>query len=313
MGTAYSFFRTLYYSRVMMAGERRSPKEYYGTISRETVDQIKGTWAESVYYASRCPYYKVTPDMALALINMDVDIHPSKLRLPYLGFEIRLPVGLIREEPGAPYVRAILVSYIETIEADDPSRQASVSLYISVDFDWPGSVAVNEMGMIFPLERRTTFQEVLDSIDTTMLNKMRNDYKPKSSKVYADCVRLAIGVIFLALGGHKSIADDRPGTVERLREEKLNKAAGRNIEPKRRHIVDIKLPRDVQRALHEVNEGNGKPRKFGHLRAGHLRWQRHGEGLSQTKCIFIAPTIVRPDLPMQPEGRSYVVGDENTD
>jgi hypothetical protein len=63
---------------------------------------------------------------------------------------------------------------------------------------------------------------------------------------------------------------------------------------------EIDLPTTEYRYLHRAaSEGGHRELSQGHLRRGHMKMQPCGEQSKDRKLIFVAPTIVRPDLPLR--------------
>ena len=62
---------------------------------------------------------------------------------------------------------------------------------------------------------------------------------------------------------------------------------------------EIDLPRPIVNRIGYPDTGGGRELAYGHIRSGHMRLQPCGPQNSLRRLIFVAPTIVRPDLELR--------------
>lgn len=124
-----------------------------------------------------------------------------------------------------------------------------------------------------------------------------------------DFVRISIGVAMFGVDRHELVAPDidREELVARFpggRSKGSRQLAAMRVAKEMakcngwRVGSEIDLPRPLQSET-SVRIGTGVEREFGHYRSGHMRMQPCGEGGKDRKLIFVAPTLVRPDLPIR--------------
>lgn len=124
-----------------------------------------------------------------------------------------------------------------------------------------------------------------------------------------DFVRISIGVAMFGVDRHELVAPDINREQIESRFPGGRSKASRQLAAMRiaREVAkcngwrvgsEIDLPRPLQSET-AVRIGTGVERQFGHYRSGHMRMQPCGEGGKDRKLIFVAPTLVRPDLPIR--------------
>lgn len=300
----FSEFRT-FYSLYLRGGsllERTgmSPSQAY--IEAAPFFKTHTIWeemlAEATLYASGQPVFKVYPAMVNALLATNIDIEMKHFRLPFMGIELRLPVGFVRENASSPFLRSIILGEC----FDDVGNRG---IRFMMDFDCPGNIPL-VAGIIIRVYEDRSILESFSSLLTS--NHVREGYWP-SEEFFTSLIKLAVGVVFLAIGAHKTVCEDKPNVAERLREEKLVKRNGENARPKLRFSVgkDIKLPREIHDETRDSSL-TGRELKYGHIRCGHLRRQPTGSRTAPVyKIIFIPPTVVRADLPLKPHAYAVKV------
>jgi hypothetical protein len=126
-------------------------------------------------------------------------------------------------------------------------------------------------------------------------------------------MRVVIGVTFFGQDRHELVLPDLPRRViERYQREQRQPTAAeaeRELQAARAQGLtgykigsEINLPTALHSAPGGQYGGHGQSLREGHLRRGHLRLQACGPRLQEHKVIFVAPTVVRPDLPLKTHG-----------
>jgi hypothetical protein len=279
---------------------------------------LDGSW-----YAAGCPEYRVHPAMISAMRATSIDIEARYLRFPHHVFTISLPAGRdfeVREAPDKPVIHGLLVSSFEEAEArpDDPvfiskqgirytkvldnSRPQIRKLLISVSYhngkEWEYSV------LKCPLHDDKTIEDLFTSMAVGPNASI--GYWP-SIGFRQDIAALTVGVCFFAIGKTKVIEEAHLPRQQRRELE-------RSGEP--RFIFDVGRTIEIPRPLYDSkvydtteNEPTGRHLNYSHIRSGHLRWQKKGGKGSKGRydLIFVAPTVVRPDLPMKTSSPHVVI------
>lgn len=154
------------------------------------------------------------------------------------------------------------------------------------------------------LDESTTVEELLRKYDEQMVE---HDHDFSQRIVRRRILSLVIATMLIAVSDDKRlIRPEQRGVRHRLKAEKAKKRGdkGAGLADKGFLVgADIKLPKDLQQALKPAGTGEGHSLQYGHVRSGHLRIQPYGkrDGKKTYKVIFIAPTLVRPDLPLKPK------------
>ncbi len=298
--------------------------------------------AEIAWHRFGRPYYKVWPDMAEALRRTKLDFSPEFLRAPYESLSVMLPVSfgagacclvklIHNPENGAEQTLATLRS----IDSRHPLRkqlEAELELAKSEDahfgpvittvsIAWRDADGIR-VSATFPIRERETVESSLKRfyehpdadegiIDPILYLKNREGL-----------IRIAVAVCMFGVDRHELVAPDVDREVIAARfpagRSKASKAlavaaVARELAKSTGWRVgsEIDLPRPVVERG-EVHRGAGAEREFGHYRSGHMRMQPCGEGGKDRKLIFVAPTLVRPDLPIRQSHGYRIRGKEPT-
>lgn len=288
---------------------------------------------EQVWYRWLQPEYKAYPAIIAALAATKIEIEAEHLRMPFPAFAIRLPEGFLQEE-GGPVLRTIMACMLKVLGPGASVPVASIDsppapgarlipfglgaggkrhdhvFAVQVKYiDRDGDDAFSNFSV--GLDRGTTIEE--------SLRRLQRGPHPAGSyemsqNMMREILSLAIGVSFFATGRHKVarplVQKDKKPRHERRRFEKEH---GGQEQPTFTVGRDLVLPRaegapEADRGT-GPGEGEGRSLRFGHYRVGHLRYQAHGPGHSERKLIFVEPTVVRPDLPLQAKKTSSSITD----
>jgi hypothetical protein len=164
---------------------------------------------------------------------------------------------------------------------------------------------------IFDLVEGKTISECFDGMPEPM--NWVGGYLP-SLEFQKTCLRIAVGAAFLAVNNNEFVERDLPqGFAEKLDRAKSSKNK-KLLEKTQNQIAAAGLSRTfaVGREIvipqqHEpgdpspAGEPTGRHLHWAHVRSGYMRFQPYGSREDpQYKLIFVHPTIVRPDLPLQP-------------
>lgn len=288
------------------------PLYMLGTTHRQML--IERNW-----YALGQPYYKVWPAMVDALMHTKIDIGVEHFEMPFPVILIRLPYHFFREDKRAPWLRGILVTRQREVFSEEvakalgkePGSHDRLMLFSQFEMDEftesqrPPNAIKEEVGNNSVLSKLTlvpghTIEDDLEQMPIqTSHHKEGGSYWP-NMETTQKIVALAVGVCFIAIGKDKKlITRARPDVHDR----RSQRRGRRQMPPGRGWAVgqDIKLPKLRQDAATSTGEGEGQRLQFGHVRSGHMRYQRYGsKDAPEYRLIFIHPTVVRPDLPMKP-------------
>jgi hypothetical protein len=148
-------------------------------------------------------------------------------------------------------------------------------------------------------------------------------YHP-SEEFRRSLLSVAIAACFFMCHNHEYVAPDiHPRLIERYRKAK-NAKSGKEVEQTSKQSRklgyngstigrEIELPEPIVRYIDEQDQsGGGKSweMKWSHVRSGHMRHQPFGPRIEgKHKLIFIAPMLVRADLPTSPSQKGYRIED----
>lgn len=278
--------------------------------------------AEHEWYKFGNPYYKIYPAMLGQLMRVNIDIAGCYLHLPFPTIEVRLPkTDPLREHPDAPAVCALLIHGDGGLMNDfaarpgaPPMRKRDWSLIIHYqletdeDKDW--------FGWYFNLGIDKT-KLISDQFEETwpLSTKYEDGYEPGREFVQG-LVKMAVAICFFGLHAHEMVCPDIPQKfIERWHKAKRDKdkSEAEKILDKAKRLgmfgwkvgSEIDLPAPIVRHFASEDAADGKRGELtaGHVRSGHLRLQPYGPKdkpeEKRHELIFVAPTIVRPDLPLR--------------
>lgn len=163
---------------------------------------------------------------------------------------------------------------------------------------------------IFDIDGGKTISERFDLMPK--LPPIDDGYMP-SLEFQKACLRIAVGIAFFAVNDHEVVERYIPGGYREKLERATREGNKKTAQKTNNEIRNAGFAHmfEVGREL-VINERTepGEPREesatgqhlqWGHVRGAHMRWQPHGpRDAPDYKLIFIAPTRVRPDLPLRP-------------
>lgn len=286
-----------YYRRIREVGLRREQ-----STDVELATDLINVAEEACVRAGR-PYYKVWPSILEALCHTEMRIDGEFFRLPYPGMEIRLPAD---GNPVAPATAVIAAREDGRYWAD--GREWSLVIVFT---DGPRSDDwTNNWIADIPIRPGLSLE---DALDQTALQ--RQCPQPELAR---RIMRIAVGVAFFGMDRHEVILPEVPRRIVdaslRARmtgnQRELDQAtqeAREALEAARRDRVfgwkvgsEIDLPTATIRHGDSIaGAGEGQRLTAGHVRRGHMRMQPHGPKRAERKLIFVPPTVVRSDLPLQ--------------
>lgn len=163
---------------------------------------------------------------------------------------------------------------------------------------------------VFDVDAGKTISERFDAMPETPLTD--DGYMP-STEFQKACLRIAVGIAFFAVNDHEVIERVIPEGYRERRERaiktgnkkllqkvsnEIKNTGNANTFVVGRELVINEHPDDAARQ--ECASG-ARQLHWGHVQGAHLRWQPHGpREAPDYKLIFVAPMLIRPDLPMRP-------------
>lgn len=289
--------------------------------------------AENVWHASGRPYYKVWPNMIDAMASTKLNFNISHFRLPYLAINILLPLKHPMASRTGP---SILVAMVEkrllaTTLADfrllNPSCDATAAERAAEDnvrriketedkygrpyygdlqiyYRLPSEPKVTTLDVCALFEDATVEECVkflLDLPEADHVDTIGNEWLAWMSKV-------VIAVAMFGIDSHDMVMPDVPQETIVIKGKTKNQRLTSQLRANRAlaecHGWKVGSEIDLPRPL--VHRENGRPHnptgrelEYGHIRSGHMKMQPCGKRNEDRKLIFVAPTVVRPDLPIR--------------
>lgn len=288
--------------------------------------------AEYNFYLNKKPTYKVYPSMAIALASTNIEIPSEEINVPFRFFEIQLQSEtfflddawyedfkdqFVEEQghlSGAPYLGSLLVALAESAprEMGRPggrSRYPPGTKNLIIHWDVKDTKNPNafldsrSQILLIPNQSVAYGAEELSvqAIEPAAIDKQR-------------VAALVVGIIFMAISHNREWVQRSRiklrgrdwclcGSGRRYRRccAKTKNKAGQPIGFTVGKTID--LPYTASSSTGIYIEGRGDELQYSHIRSGHMRWQwkNDPQGNRIRELIFIAPTIVRPDLRMKPK------------
>jgi hypothetical protein len=256
--------------------------------------------AEEALYAAGRPYYKVWPSIATALTHTEMRVDGEYFRVPYRGFEIKFPK---KDNPMWPAC-SMLGAMLPGDQWLDGRLWSLVMVWFSnVPEFWDRDDAGNYWAADMPIKPGLSLE---DALDQTALARQCPD--PGMAR---RMMRVLVGTCFFGVDKHEIILPEvRRSVIEYYQQERRQpnptEAKEALADAKRIGLFGWKVGSEIDLPTKVVNarpcdQGDAKERHeltAGYIRRGHMRMQPHGEGMKQRKLIFVAPTVVRPDLPI---------------
>jgi hypothetical protein len=269
------------------------------------------------------PYYNVHPRLVSKLVRVNLEKVPSHLIVtpePFVTVHVALsedhPEFTLQETlhcdnqqawaqavPSGACLQGILMTDMKRAPG-----QGQDQLCFCLDFgvrtrDGHASY------IVFAIERDCT-RSLAEAIDDTLKDGRSESYK----EVCKNALRLAVTIGFMA----NSRADlIEPDVLSKLRAAYAD--ACRRGDDGRKQSIENKSRRKGKVGFNVGNDlmflgarpvrsgsgggGEGRELQWQHLRDGHPRAVRYGEGKRLVKIMWIQPTQVRPDLPFKPEDK----------
>lgn len=255
--------------------------------------------AELRLYRSGKPYYKVWPSIAEALRHTEMRVTGEHFHLPYDGFECRFSK---RDNPLEPCSACCVAKVDGDYWTDDRDWSLVMVWFDNVKEFWEKDHVGHYWIADMPIRRNQLLE---DSLNQTQL--MKQCPNPQLAR---QIMRVVCGVAFFGLDNHEMVLPDLPRRViERFQQQ------GRQL-TKTETEKELKAARDAglfgfkvgseidlptARVNHQSSSLDGQHRElsYGHIRRGLLRRQPCGPKSQDRKTIFVFPTHIRPDLPLQ--------------
>lgn len=263
------------------------------------------------------PYYKVWPGMLAAMTRISLGIDESYLHAPFKAFQIRLPKSdnALAFEHGNPVV-AILVcisedaSHIVPVSPVDQSPVEDIAKFISVHYQFLDGRSTRMDGGIKRGESLEDNLRRFGGIEGTASYKTSIEFR---SNVF----RVAVATSLFAIENHELVMPDISREVITIKAKNKRQLVSENMRIERELAKcngwkvgsEIDLPRPLIKRDGYSSTGGVRELEHGHIRSGHMRMQPCGEGGNDRKLIFVAPTILRPDLPIR-TSRGYRIKDK---
>ncbi len=253
--------------------------------------------AESQWYQSDSPFYKIWPGVIPLLADVNVEIPCEYLGLPFKCFEVRFPK---QENPLRLSETQVVRSFLLYEPLNDAATRRLILLLDT------GEVTDRGAPKKFAVSRSCTPGRTLDSI--IELSDAERDEVSRGPAMQPDlvaqCFRIAISVCFLATGADKLIepevlSDDLARYLEARRNNDVAKVDRlvQKARQRHRHGWNVGQGERFRPLLHreqhdhEGDEGHHAALTHQHQRRAHFRL------LGNNKVTFVRQTTVRPDLP----------------
>lgn len=268
---------------------------------------------EALFESLGKPYFKVWPKLADMLSNTKIQIPTSELRPPYSAFTIMLPRGQFS-------INTLMVSMIQKGEAFQSIPENNPGMHV----DFVGEVTLiyrlnDDKGAVtshcLHLRKNETLATTLsrwNSSEDTLAQEIPGLKFLPDEEVGA-MFRLSVAVMLFAINRHELVAPDvmqrtiivpRDKAGKRMAQKQKEREAAKTIHWKVGSEID--LPRDIVIGR-KSKDPKGGGLEFGHIRSGFMRMQPCGPQRKDRRIQFIAPTVVRKDLP-QRQMHGYRIG-----
>lgn len=278
------------------------------------------------------PYVKVAANRAVAMARTKLNIPGSQVHLPFPAFSIDLPTSRDNpmQEPGGMPLRSILVHQtfdVGTMNELAKPIKGDRYMYVTLDF---GESEVQD-GFHFRYYQSFGLdldcpKSIHDVFTDGVMRAKALDHEPGGYAPSADLIHgalaLAVCATFFLNNDRQDVTRDiAPRDASRWKRLMERRAGMAHIEPpdirEEKRIIEkskelgyggyvlreISLPRAASRPT--FGHG-GEPHKthelqWQHARGGHGAWRWIGPRTNpDLKWVFIEPTTVKPDLPVNP-------------
>ncbi len=278
---------------------------------------IQALSSEIAWHKFGRPYYKIWPGIAWALSKTRFSFSATQLHFPYRAFVVMFP----HELPGS---RIILIEQEGVTrpgeragnqsesERENCRRLGPVAHSISLQFSAAGLSGWHGRREHFNIRTEETVEEALarrmDMIPTQQLNHDEGlvpiDPSFAREEWEDSKLRAAIGAAMFAVNSHELVLPDadfdeknkvgRAKGASRIKEMRIARELAKNTGW--RVGSELVLPRPIAHGS-TGSESTGRELTHGHIRSGHMKMQACGPGWKEHRLIFVAPCVVRPDLP----------------
>lgn len=309
-----------------------SPVEFYNRLSEQgsldklcdgNVIRLAAMESDRQWYLGNKPYYKVYPAMVIQLLNATLSVKAEHLKLPHRTFAIlfshRHPFTCLP-------IHAVLVTALSLEEVlasgedSDPLRKLTDELPVMIislsqQFYHHGRKLAVDMST-FAIYKGQTLEEAIEAKPMGRIKRVDPDVQlaaplKKRGEAILDVIRIVLAVALFGTSQHKLICPDltrkQRKRYERAQQRNDDKAVARIAEKATGWTVgkDVILP-NWAKSTGTDRPGIGHQRTHAHIRRGHVRMQPYGLNMSLRRLIYVAPTWVRPDLPVGPV-RGYAI------
>ncbi len=291
----------------------------------ELVNKIN---TEVAWHDTGRPYFRVWPQMCVHLANTSFDIPIVHLKMPFRVFAVRFPrqrwidtgswsLGAVLVHSsvytgGVLNIRLLLQAYHPECIAETGATlgfAAPAHLFMDLQFRESGESVEEELNETLS---KPFGIEAGDRDRTDMLSSL-------DERWMSPVARIALACMLFASNQHELICPDLPrklriqwerakmsdaATANAIVEKGQQKQKGWNVGSE----IDLPVPVTGYR-VHSQEGTRGL--SHGHVRRGHMRMQQYGpRDNPHHKLIFIAPTVVRPDLPISETARGFRIKDD---
>lgn len=319
--TAYQRFRPLmrkelraqgidspraYYDRLVsrfLSDHSRFLRDHKTLASAPTgfVESHTALLSESEYYRRGQVYYKVYPDMAKQLAFTDLKIPCEFFKMPQSCFEMRLDKESNLVRGGATSCLVWECSSVVREMMGDESSYLSIVWHDSTDMK--NNCYASDSVSYFQLQKGEIIDDRIKKASSSAGNRM-SQYNARI------LFRLAVAVSFFGSNRHELICPDIPRRYRVKHEAARNRGdTKRMLEIERKSSgfvvgreIDLPAPIGEHDATNRDEVDQARELKHGHVRRGHMRMQPCGLRSQDRKLMFIAPTVIRPDLPLMTKG-----------
>lgn len=261
---------------------------------------------EYAWYKKDKPYYQIWPGVIDEFINTRIDIDTELLKVPHDVFAIKLPKTNILN-----FTYNGILSNIDTLLVGFSDYTEQKYLCWRTTFSVDGYDNPGNMMFSVPLNKGATIEECIGKFtDIKITGLSKNLALPAS--IQDACLRLIVGVIFLATGAQKILEYDvlskhleayrklSKDSPQRREYEKKARAKGKhgwNIGYGRGRKLNLNKRMTYEQA---IKEKGSRELLYQHVRGGHWHTVRYGTNRQKIKVVWFDPTVVRKDLPPKP-------------
>lgn len=307
-----------FYSKMRLQYE----KEFRRTGDIVNQGQIRSLDTEMEFYRNRKPSFRVYSGMATALSMTDIDIPSGELHLPFSSFQIQLQpetfffdptvIAPLTETPlkGKPYLCSMLVcrrTLAPFAKSKELANANALELYLDIRDSGNPSTTIDSRVYVALLPEKT-LKEGFEFMDVEQHFRIDRASQERMAS-------LAVGVIFLAISRERKWVQRTRIKIKNAdyclcgSGKKYRKCCGPKTNTTSGDPIGFTVGRDIQLPYSSGSstgvmvENRGDELQYSHIRSGHMRWQwkNDPEGKRIRELIFIAPTVVRPDLPLKPQ------------